>query len=53
MLGTDEVEGNNGLYRAALLDQLTGEQASKNIETATSLKQIFAGVGVFSKVRIS
>jgi len=48
-----EVNGDKGLYRAALLDQLTGDQESKNIETATSLKQIFAGVGVFSKSELA
>lgn len=49
----DKVSGDKGLYRAALLEQLTGDQASKNIELATSLKQIFAGVGVFSKSELA
>ncbi|WP_417697660.1 imelysin family protein [Psychromonas sp.] len=49
----DKVSGDNGLYRAALLEQLTGDQASKNIELATALKQIFAGVGVFSKSELA
>jgi len=49
----DDVDGNKGLYRAALLDQLTGGQAAKNIDEATSLKQIFAGVGVFSKSELA
>ena len=49
----DNVSGDKGLYRAALLDKLTGEQKSKNIEPATSLKQIFAGVGVFSKSELA
>ncbi|WP_208380145.1 imelysin family protein [Psychromonas algarum] len=49
----DKVNGDKGLYRAALLDQLTGEQASKNIDPAVSLKQIFAGVGVFSKSELA
>ncbi|WP_211235689.1 MULTISPECIES: imelysin family protein [Psychromonas] len=49
----DNVSGDKGLYRAALLDKLTGDQKSKNIETATSLKQIFAGVGVFSKSELA
>ena len=49
----DDVDGDKGLYRAALLDQLTGAQASKNIDEATSLKQIFAGVGVFSKSELA
>ena len=49
----DKVSGDKGLYRAALLDQLTGDQASKNIELSTALKQIFAGVGVFSKSELA
>lgn len=49
----DKVSGNKGLYRAALLGQLTGEQAYKNIEPANSLKQIFAAVGVFSKSELA
>ncbi|WP_413692878.1 imelysin family protein [Pseudoalteromonas sp. KJ10-2] len=48
-----QVSGNDGLYRAALLEQLTGDQASKNIELTTALKQIFAGVGVFSKSELA
>lgn len=49
----NKVSGDKGLYRAALLDKLTGDQKSKNIEPATSLKQIFAGVGVFSKSELA
>ena len=49
----DKVNGDKGLYRAALLEQLTGDQASKNIELSTALKQIFAGVGVFSKSELA
>jgi len=49
----DKVSGDKGLYRAALLEQLTGDQASKNIELSTALKQIFAGVGVFSKSELA
>ena len=49
----DKVNGNKGLYRAALLMQLTGDQAAKNIDVASSLKQIFAGVGVFSKSELA
>jgi putative iron-regulated protein len=49
----DKVSGDKGLYRAALLEKLTGENKSKNIETGTSLKQIFAGVGVFSKSELA
>tara|TARA_R110001583_G_scaffold46360_2_gene145463 strand:- start:3749 stop:5128 length:1380 start_codon:yes stop_codon:yes gene_type:complete len=49
----DKVSGDKGLYRAALLTRLTGDQAAKNIDVATSLKQIFAGVGVFSKSELA
>lgn len=49
----DKVNGDKGLYRAALLMQLTGDQAAKNIDVASSLKQIFAGVGVFSKSELA
>ena len=49
----DKVSGDKGLYRAALLEQLTGDQASKNIELSAALKQIFAGVGVFSKSELA
>jgi len=48
-----DVNGSNGLYRAALLDKLTGEEAAKNIAPKTSLKQILAGVGVFSKSELA
>ena len=48
-----KVSGNNGLYRAALLDKLSGDEKSKNIPTATSLKQILAGMGVFSKSELA
>ncbi|MGO3407818.1 imelysin family protein [Marinomonas sp.] len=48
-----KVIGNNGLYRAALLDQLTGAEKDKNIATATSLKQIFSAMGVFSKSELA
>ena len=48
-----DVNGDKGLYRAALLDELTGEQAAKNIAPTTSLKQILAGVGVFSKSELA
>jgi len=49
----DKVTGDKGLYRAALLEKLTGDNKSKNIETGTSLKQIIAGVGVFSKSELA
>lgn len=48
-----EVKGNNGLYRAAILGQLKGENASKNINEETALRQIFAGMGVFIKSELA
>ena len=48
-----KIIGNNGLYRAALLDQLTGAEKDKNLSTATSLKQIFSAMGVFSKSELA
>ncbi|MCL1084461.1 imelysin family protein [Shewanella psychromarinicola] len=47
------VSGKNGLYRAALLAELTGDQETKNIDEAASLKQILAGVGVFAKSELA
>lgn len=44
-----KVDGTKGLYQAALKGQLTGENASKNIESTQALKQIIAGLGVFVK----
>jgi putative iron-regulated protein len=43
------VDGNKGLYKAALLGELTGDNASKNIDSNEALKQIIAGLGVFVK----
>ncbi|REG86673.1 putative iron-regulated protein [Marinomonas pollencensis] len=48
-----KIIGNNGLYRAALLDQLSGAEKDKNLSTATSLKQIFSAMGVFSKSELA
>lgn len=47
------VKGNDGLYRAALLNELTGAQQDKNIPVSQSLKVIFAGMGVFSKSELA
>jgi putative iron-regulated protein len=47
------VDGDKGLYRAALLGKLTGEQAAKNIPTQDALKQILIGVGVFAKSELA
>jgi putative iron-regulated protein len=47
------VDGTKGLYQAALKGQITGEDASKNIESAAALKQIIAGMGVFVKSELA
>jgi len=49
----EQVDGNNGLYRAALLDRLTGRDKEKDIPHAQAFKQIFAGMGVFSKSELA
>lgn len=41
--------GENGLYSAALLGKLKGENKDKNIEQKDAFKQIIAGMGVFMK----
>ena len=47
------VDGNKGLYQAALNGKLNGENASKNIDSNDSLKQIVAGMGVFVKSELA
>jgi putative iron-regulated protein len=47
------VDGNKGLYKAALLSQLKGKNAAKNIDEKEALKQIFAGMGVFIKSELA
>lgn len=47
------INGNEGLYRAALLGQLEGAQAEKNIAQDEALKQILAGMGVFLKSELA
>ena len=47
------IDGTKGLYQAALKGQLTGDNASKNIESADALKQIVAGMGVFVKSELA
>ena len=47
------VDGTKGLYRAAILDQLKGDNASKNISQNDALKQIIAGMGVFIKSELA
>ncbi len=48
-----KVEGNNGLYRAALTGSLQGANAEKNIEQQEALKQIFGGLGMFIKSELA
>lgn len=48
-----DIDGSKGLYQAALKGQLTGDNASKNIESADALKQIIAGMGVFVKSELA
>ena len=48
-----EVDGNKGLYQAALRGELIGENASKNIDRNEALKQIIAGMGVFIKSELA
>lgn len=42
-----------GCYRGALLGQLQGKDADKNIPAQTSLKQIFGGMGMFIKSELA
>ncbi len=48
-----EINGNTGLYQAAIQGKLTGANASKNITEAEALKQIIAGMGVFIKSELA
>lgn len=48
-----KVDGEKGLYQAALNGTLKGDNASKNIETTEALKQIIAGMGVFIKSELA
>lgn len=48
-----EVNGNSGLYRAAILGKLSGKNKTKNINDKEALKQIFAGMGVFIKSELA
>ena len=47
------LDGDNGKYRKALLGELTGTDASKNINSSTALKTIMAGMGVFIKSELA
>jgi len=44
---------NDGLYRKALLNELTGADASKNIPRSDALKQIITGMGLFIKSELA
>ena len=47
------VDGNKGLYQAALNGKLKGENASKNIDSNEAIKQIISGMGVFVKSELA
>jgi len=49
----ENIDGNKGLYRAALLSKLSGDNASKNIDEKVALKQIISGLGVFIKSELA
>ncbi|MEN8718591.1 MAG: imelysin family protein [Sulfurovum sp.] len=49
----NNLDGNNGLYKAALLSKLEGVNASKNIKEDEALKQIISGLGVFIKSELA
>lgn len=48
-----KVDGNTGLYQAALNGKLKGDDASKNIDSTEAIKQIIAGMGVFVKSELA
>ena len=47
------IDGNKGLYKAALNGELKGDNASKNIDSKEALKQIISGMGVFIKSELA
>lgn len=49
----EPLAGTHGLYRAALLQQLSGKDKSKNLAPTRALKQILAGMGVFAKSELA
>lgn len=49
----DKIDGNRGLYKGALLGKLSGENASKNIDSKDALKTIISGLGVFIKSELA
>ena len=48
-----DIEGNAGLYRAALLGKLKGKEKDKNLDKKETMKQIIAGMGVFIKSELA
>ena len=52
-MGKKNVDGNKGLYQAALNGKLKGDDASKNIDSNEAIKQIIAGMGVFVKSELA
>ncbi|MCH9814743.1 MAG: imelysin [Epsilonproteobacteria bacterium] len=48
-----DLDGDKGKYRKALLGELTGTDADKNIAQTTALKDIFAGMGMFIKSELA
>lgn len=50
---SNKVDGNNGLYKAAFLGELKGDNKAKNLTREEALKQIFAGMGVFIKSELA
>ncbi len=49
----EKVDGSAGLYRAALLNTVSGEQKDKAIPYSDTFKQIIAGMGVFAKSELA
>lgn len=47
------VKGNEGLYRAAFLGELTGRDKRKNISVRDALRQVFIGMGMFLKSELA
>ncbi|OCL86101.1 imelysin family protein [Arcobacter porcinus] len=47
----EKIDGNRGLYKAALLNE--SKETEKNIDTQTALKQIISGMGIFIKSELA
>lgn len=52
-ISSDCSADTTGCYRGALLGQLKGKDADKNIPADTALKQIFGGMGMFIKSELA